>query len=193
MKSHHPAGFTIVELLVALTIAAILMAIAVPSFKDFITRTAVENLQDRLAGAITFARSEAATRNAVVTLCSSDDGIKCVADTWKTGWIVFVDNNGNKTIDGGEEILQRQQMASNAYPISFMEEGKGLNDPTKLSELSFTSQGFVRGEIRAFAIFCAEDEKLNRGLTVERSGRVMKGATIALDSTTPKEITLKCK
>lgn len=203
MKSlQRIAGFTLVELMVGLTITAILIGIAVPSFKEYITRTAVENLQDRLGAAITFTRSEAASRNTVVTLCSSNTGIGCVANQWQTGWIVFVDTNGNQIADPAagavpaEEILQKYQAATNANPISFQQEGVGGGAATPLNALSFTSQGFVRGEIRAFATFCAKSKEaqFTRGLTVERSGRVMKGKTIALDSGNGKtELNITCQ
>jgi prepilin-type N-terminal cleavage/methylation domain-containing protein len=196
MKSQrHTAGFTLVELMVTLTISAILIGVAIPSFRTLITNNAVENLQSRLAGAITFARSEAATRNSVVTLCSSNTGAGCVANQWTAGWIVFVDSNGNQTADPAagavpaEEILQRYQ-SNNTYPIKFQQEAVGAGAAAPLSALSFTSQGFVRGEIRAFATFCSPDNKpqYTKGLTVERSGRVMQAKEIAFDTGNGKTI-----
>ncbi|RYZ89575.1 MAG: prepilin-type N-terminal cleavage/methylation domain-containing protein, partial [Moraxellaceae bacterium] len=44
-NQEHAKGFTLVELMVTLTISAILLGIAVPSFKSYITRNAIENLQ----------------------------------------------------------------------------------------------------------------------------------------------------
>lgn len=196
MKSQrHTAGFTLVELMVTLTISAILIGVAIPSFRTFITNNAVENLQGRLAGAITFARSEAATRNSVVTLCSSNTGTSCVANQWQAGWIVFVDSNGNQTADPvagavpAEEILQRYE-SNNTYPIKFQQEAAGAGAAAPLSAISFTSQGFVRGEIRAFATFCSPDNKpqYTKGLTVERSGRVMQAKEIAFDTGNGKQI-----
>lgn len=184
-------GFTLVEMMVAISIAAILLAVAIPSFQSLIKRNAIENLQTRLAAALTAARSEAASRNVVTTLCSSKTGTACVADEWSSGWIVFIDLNGDAVKDNNEEILQTFQN-KNGYLIKFKNEANNA-----INSLSFTSQGFVRNDVRAYAVFC-DPEKITdytRGLTVERSGRVMKAKTIAFDTgtnTAATNITLTC-
>lgn len=60
------AGFTIIELLVAVAIAAILMALAAPSFNEFLAKRRVEGTTSELVTDIQFARSEAVSRNAPV-------------------------------------------------------------------------------------------------------------------------------
>jgi type IV fimbrial biogenesis protein FimT len=191
----HAKGFTLVELMVTLTISAILLGIAVPSFKSYITRNAIENLQSRFAAAITAARSEAASRNTVITVCSSNNGTSCVANQWKAGWIVFVDSNANAVVDPvsgtipADEILQAFQSANN-YPIKFQNEANQV-----ISSLSFTSQGFVRNDIRAYATFCSPTSEsiFTHGLTIERSGRVMKAAEISFDTGSGKNaIAINC-
>jgi type IV fimbrial biogenesis protein FimT len=192
----YTTGFTLIEMMVAITIAGILLAVAVPSFKDLITRNAVENLQTRFAAAVTAARSEAASRNTVITLCSSINGTSCVGGDWKSGWIVFVDADADAVVDdaaGGvpaDEVLQTFQSA-NTYPVKFHKE-----NGTETNSISFTSQGFVRNDMRAYATFCSSksgEPQFTRGLTVERSGRVMKAQTIAFDTGTDKtNISLTC-
>ncbi len=185
------SGFTLVEMLVAISIAAILLAVAVPSFQGLIKRNATENLQSRLASALTAARSEAASRNIVTTICSSDDGATCVADKWSSGWILFTDLDADATKDNNEEILQTFQN-KNGYFIAFKNEAN--ND---IDSISFTSQGFIRNDTRAYASICDPDKKSDytRGLSIERSGRVMKAKTIAFDKgdgSTPSNISLSC-
>ncbi|MEY4588098.1 MAG: hypothetical protein RL497_174 [Pseudomonadota bacterium] len=165
----YTQGFTLIEMMVAITIAGILLAVAVPSFKDFITRNAVENLQSRFASALNAARAEAAARNVVVSLCGSSDGLACAANQWTAGWIVFIDTNANGIVEG-EEILQTFKSA-NAHPIKFKKA-----DGNALNVISFTSQGFVREDTRAFATFCPleTNNRHIRGIIIERSGRAMK-------------------
>lgn len=189
--SSSSTGFTLVEMLVAISIAAILLAVAIPSFQSFIKRNAIENLQTRLATGLTAARSEAAARNMVTTICGSDNGANCVVDKWSSGWIVFLDLNANGAWDNGEEILQTFQN-SNGYFIRFKNEANNT-----INALSFTSQGFVRNDTRAFAAFCdpTKSAEYTQGLTVERSGRIMKAKTIAFDTGTnaaPTSLTLTC-
>lgn len=84
---HRTRGFTLVELMVTLAIAAILVALAVPSMTSFLAEQAAAGNADELAAAFRFARSEAIKRSASITVCASSDGQACGQD-WKAGWIV---------------------------------------------------------------------------------------------------------
>src|SRR5918995_6003078 len=81
-------GFTLIEMMIAITLMAILMAIAVPSFKDASLGSEVRSIANDLVAHAALARSEAIKRNAIVTLCVSADGLTCGAGGWEQGWIV---------------------------------------------------------------------------------------------------------
>src|SRR5829696_9083668 len=81
-------GFTLIELMIAITLMAILMAIAVPSFKDASLGSELRSIANDLVAHAALARSEAIKRNALVTLCVSADGATCSAGSWEQGWIV---------------------------------------------------------------------------------------------------------
>jgi type IV fimbrial biogenesis protein FimT len=104
-KFRKQRGFTMTELLTALTIAGISLSVAVPSF------TAVVNNNRRATGINQFvstmhiARSEAITRHARVRICPSSNGTSCQAVSWNKGWLAFVDLNNDQTIDAGEQVL----------------------------------------------------------------------------------------
>lgn len=109
MKS---SGFTIVELMVTVLIAAILMSLAVPAF-----RTLGQNAQQRNAVAdlynlLSHMRSESAKLHIGVTACASIDQQSCSGSArWEAGWIVFIDGTEptythNGVLDAGETILQ---------------------------------------------------------------------------------------
>jgi type IV fimbrial biogenesis protein FimT len=61
-------GFTLVEALVTIAIAAILVAVAVPSFRDVLAKRRVEGIASELLTDLQYARSEAVARNASVRL-----------------------------------------------------------------------------------------------------------------------------
>lgn len=75
-------GFTLIELMVTLTVLAILMGVGVPSFRNFVAGQKVKTVSHDLMSALVIARSEAIKRNASVTLAP------VTADTWVSGWTV---------------------------------------------------------------------------------------------------------
>lgn len=112
---HRPAaGFTLVELLVVIAIVAIMLALAIPSYKSV-------TVQDRMASEIgdfmtgvELARSAAVKQGVPVTICASATpsaaAPACDGTDWSTGWIVFTDvaNPANHTYSaaGGDTLLR---------------------------------------------------------------------------------------
>src|SRR3984893_16700788 len=87
-------GFTLTELMVVITIVAILMGIGVPSFKYVTTANRVSSEVNGLLGDLQFARSEAIKEGQTVSACASADGATCSGAppppaVGKGGWIVF--------------------------------------------------------------------------------------------------------
>ena len=85
------AGFSMIEMLVTITLAALLVGIAVPSFKGIMANNRLVTQANDFVGAINFARSEAITRNTNIVLCraASAAATTCASSlaTW-TNWIV---------------------------------------------------------------------------------------------------------
>jgi type IV fimbrial biogenesis protein FimT len=102
------SGFTLTEMMIAITVMAILMAVAVPSYRDASLGSQLRATANELFSSITLARSEAIKRNAVVTLCVSSDGAACGAGGWEQGWIV---------LQGGT-VIHRQHAARTGFRIS---------------------------------------------------------------------------
>lgn len=83
VKAPRPmAGFTMVELIITMLIAAILATIALPSYTDLMANQRVKSVATDLVIAMTKARSEAIMRNANVTLAAKAGG-------WENGWTVY--------------------------------------------------------------------------------------------------------
>ena len=101
-------GITLIEILVTLTIIAILAVIAVPSFNGMIQRARTQSEANSLVNDIQFARSEAIKRGQPVSLCASLDGATCTnGNAWDVGWIVFNDANSSGTVDTGSDTVLR--------------------------------------------------------------------------------------
>lgn len=103
-------GYTLLELMVTITIAGILMGVAVPSFTSIIDSNRLTTYANDLVTALNYARSEAIKRNLRVSLCKSTNGVSCTTiNNWAQGWIIFTDQNKNATYDSSTETLLRVQ------------------------------------------------------------------------------------
>ncbi len=79
------------ELMVAIIVAAILTAIALPSFRTTLQKHRLRVAADNLQAAVQYARTEGVLRATYVSLCASADGATCSgAATYETGWLVYV-------------------------------------------------------------------------------------------------------
>ncbi|MET0536076.1 MAG: GspH/FimT family pseudopilin [Steroidobacter sp.] len=87
------AGFTIIELMITVSVASILLAIAIPSFNQMMVSSRLVAQSNDVVSGLSLARSEAIKRNATVTVCRSTDGTSCATSTgnWLT-WIVRASN-----------------------------------------------------------------------------------------------------
>jgi type IV fimbrial biogenesis protein FimT len=101
-------GFTLVEVLVTLSVLGVLVALGAPSFADLLGELRLQAVTTDLLQQLMLARSEAIKRNARVVLCKSADGERCTEDgPWEQGWIVFHDANNSGTREPREPVLQR--------------------------------------------------------------------------------------
>lgn len=98
-------GFTLIELMFVLAVAAILMSVAVPALQMFSTNSKQTGAINDFVSSMHLARNTAITTNARVTMCASSNAASCEAVSWDSGWILFRDANSNQTVDGTEAII----------------------------------------------------------------------------------------
>lgn len=91
-------GFTLVELVVTLAVAALLLTLALPSFAELLRRNRLATANNELVTALHVARAEALRRGRPVSVCASSNQRSCAGSTdWTTGWVVFEDNAATGT------------------------------------------------------------------------------------------------
>jgi type IV fimbrial biogenesis protein FimT len=83
-------GFSLIELLIILTLITIIATFTIPAYKNLITTTSNQTLRAQLQHAIHLAQSEAMTRGVTITLCGTADSANC-DDNWQHGIMLFID------------------------------------------------------------------------------------------------------
>lgn len=148
-------AFTLIELMVALAVLAILAAIAVPGYDSLVLSSRLRTYTTDFSASAQLARSEAMKRNAPITLCSSSDGTSCDSSAgWEQGWVILA----------GSTLVKHFPAAKTGYLLS-----------SSVRELTFLPSGFGSA--------LEEDDKLiicratplgnqERSLALSRTGRI---------------------
>ncbi|MFZ3186136.1 MAG: GspH/FimT family pseudopilin, partial [Pseudomonas sp.] len=152
LSARRGRGFSLVELMVALAVAAILAGIAIPAFDSFTLKNRLSTYASAFSASARLARSEALKRNTPVTLCRSSDGSTCAdSGSWEQGWIVL----------SGTTVIRHQQAAVAGYLLL-----SSIN-----TDLTFQPNGFV--SIQATLTVCRSSPLAGeeREVTVSATGR----------------------
>ncbi len=114
-------GFTLTEMIVVMAIVAILLGIAIPSYKYLTTSYRMSAEMNNLVGDLQFARGEALKEGNAVTVCISSDGATCTGGAnWNQGWIVFSDLNSSYAVDNANDrVLKVQAAFTGVTPDTF--------------------------------------------------------------------------
>lgn len=104
--ARRQAGFTIVEVMLAVGLVGILTAIGIPALRNFTLQQRISTTAQDLQLDLALARSEAITRAASVSVCTSSDGATCTGSGWEGGRIIFTDANQNGSLDGTDAVIR---------------------------------------------------------------------------------------
>lgn len=160
-------GFTLLELMVTLAVAAIVLTVAVPSFTNLIVRNSLTGEANELISAFNLARNEAIKLNQNTRLCHSDNGVNCTAPGaagWQ-GWLIA--DTGNRVI------------ASGFFSANLRTTGTANTDV-----IQFTSNGLIRNNINGAPLggtftICSDSEQ------VPQNARLMNfvsGGRVSVDA-----------
>ncbi len=104
-KSTQCGGFTLIELMVTITLVAIVMGIGVPSYQDFVVRNRIQTQASEIRSSLAMARVEAIRRGLRVRVCPGESGCNGSAN-WHNGWNSFVDRNSDNAREEAKNETQ---------------------------------------------------------------------------------------
>jgi type IV fimbrial biogenesis protein FimT len=166
-------GFTLMELMMTLAVVGVILAIAIPNFRDFLLNSRMTGAANDLLGGIQLARSEAIKRQVPVAICASANPTAnppaCAAQF--TGWAVWVDTDDDAAIDNGEAVIASHE-PPNAQ-LTLISNGSGF--------VSYGPDGFSRPNVGGNAatnlvLLCDERANLLVG-DIYRKRAVVLGQT----------------
>lgn len=174
MRLPAQTGFTVVELMISIVVAAVLLALASPSFVEFTKNRRITAQANEFVSTLSLARSEALKRVSRVTVCASSNGTSCTGG-WNQGYLVFNDDNNNGSVDGGESILKVVSALAGANTLN------GITG-TVASYVSYVSSGHSKltsGAFQSGSIALCDDRGVSHGraITVNVTGRVRVEST----------------
>lgn len=107
-------GFTLVELIVTVTVLAIIVAIAMPSILTQLTRMEAKRVKTQLENTLALAKAESYITRQDVLVCLSNNGRRCNRNADET-LLAFVDTNDNKRFDARVDTLLTQEQLNLKY------------------------------------------------------------------------------
>lgn len=151
------AGFTLVELIITLAMAAILIGIALPAFNDFMRQREMISRINDMVVAITYARSEAVRQGRAVSVVAADPDDD---NEWGGGYCVVPGTPADCT---GLDVLRRFDAYDNAT----------LTSDNGAAALVFNARGLLVANTQIAISLCSTDENVDPGrvVTVNRTGR----------------------
>jgi type IV fimbrial biogenesis protein FimT len=168
-------GFTLIELMVTISIAAVIATIALPNLNTFITKMRVDNEISQLYRLLLLARNTAVNYQQNVVVCPLNNTSICTSD-WHKEISVFIDDNNDKIFTPSDEelIIRIKDEIKAQDKLQY-----GLGRTQILFEATGRTHGW--GANGTFKYCPKEGEEYARGIVVSTSGRFYASSDINND------------
>jgi len=163
MKSKN-AAFTLIELLLTLSIAWILLGVALPSFDDMLERKKVSANVQRLVKTLQLSRLTAINDNVKVTVCPIENGLECTRN-WSTGYMAFIDHNGDRQFNNDDSVLYQFLSEDEEATLKLRAFGHR-------NSLQWLATGITNHQNGSFELCYGSEEDKSRALFLTKAGRI---------------------
>jgi type IV fimbrial biogenesis protein FimT len=176
-------GYTLIELMIALTVAAILGAIAIPALRTMLLNGRLTSGVNDLLASVTRARTEALKQQLPTAVCLTANpaaAIPSCSYAAARGWIVFVDTNGDWAYESGEPILERHALLDAAVTVKADGDAILAFSPTGFATPSGAHQALRTAVLcDARGVVALAPSSTARALVISTTGRARAVSSLA--------------
>ena len=103
-------GFTLLDLMAAVLSMGVALGLALPSFAALLERNRVLAIFHELGAALAGARMAAVQLGRPVTVCPSQDGLRCRRDlVWEDGWMTYIDADRSDQPRSADAVIRHER------------------------------------------------------------------------------------
>jgi type IV fimbrial biogenesis protein FimT len=172
------SGFTLIELMIAVAVLGVLVAVGIPSFSKLIAENRMAGVTNEFTASLQLARSEAVRRGGTVSVRSVSG-----AETFQTGWNVFAEtasSGSTGTYDTGDTYVQQASTVGGKTVISRTDSSWAVDTSSSARMyIAFNSRGALASGAAAYFRLCDSGNTSikGRGVSVSVTGRVTLEST----------------
>ncbi len=162
MNAKLTSGFTLIELMITITVGAILLGLAVPNFRALIKNNRMTTQANMFIGDLNLARRQASKEgfNTVITATNAGN----INNEFGPGWTIWIDRNADFAMDAGEQIRI-------ANPMDATLTLDNVQDVDQIQYLSTGLQPAAAG-LRSFDLCDDRTAETGRQVSISAVGRV---------------------
>ncbi len=160
----HTYAFSLIELIIAITLISIISTIALPNLSTLLIKVRVDNKISELQRLLLITRSSAINKSGTVTMCPLNSSNTC-QNLWKKQISIFTDinNNGVYEPSTNDELLLVKEAINNDDTLHF-----------SYTRISYQPTGLLNGIFNGTFKYCPKDhDELSRGIIISpTTGRI---------------------
>ena len=181
----RPGGFTLLELMATITVAAVILMLAGPSLNDFMRKQRVITAVDSITSAIGQARSIAIATNSYVTIAPVDKA------NWISGVQIFSEGQNPSGVydKGADKLLGQYDAMPAGMKVDFKSTANISSSTASQTSLTYSPVGYTvtaPGKVAqvnaSFVISFRDNKPPSRGVIINALGRA-RTCDPAVDST----------
>lgn len=160
---HHSRAFTLIELMVTISVLAVVISLAAPSFSSMLRENRLAALSTEVQGALQLARSEAIKRRESITVCRSNAAQTTCANgtNWGAGWLITRMNGANVEVLKIWDPVQGTVVTGPNTGITFR--SSGMSSSAAAQSWSITDSSCSGNQKRTISVNVTGSATLSKG------------------------------